>query len=334
VQSLLYCTGAPLIERTESQTAQAKHAAEEQWFAALNSKCKCNGRVPCGDKYKAVLQGIRSSGAMSSNEQRRKLLQTLNTIRRTSGASVCHSSAASAACDHVHMPRELLPRLGSRSTVSPDAFPYLSQTTIDDVRAMRLIRATHSKRALQWAVLQSRLQQYASTGAGTIAEAIVYNDCYWLGQIAHEVPSGAESTGSLSRRNNTNNSANNSSNSSNSSTSSASNSGSSGGSSSSSSAMTTSGSSSSVSSDSSNTAAGATTTATACDSASSRDAAVTHDTTQMYSMAPLHTSVQVKFEPMCDVAAAIAGSGSSTQVQSVAVKQEVTAAVVDNNSSR
>jgi hypothetical protein len=181
--------GTPVIERSEPQTAQAKQAAEEQWCASLNSRCQCNGRVPCGDKYKAVLQRIRAPGAMSSSEQRKKLLHALSHMKRPSGAGVCHSSAASAACDHVHMPRELLPRLGIYS--NSDTFPYLSQATVDDVRAMRYLRTRHSTRAAHWAVLQQRLQQYAATGAGTVAEAIVYNDCYWLGQVAHEEPSGA-----------------------------------------------------------------------------------------------------------------------------------------------
>jgi hypothetical protein len=178
-----------VIERTEPQTAQAKQAAEEQWFASLNSTCQCNGRVPCGDKYKAVLQRIRAPGAMISSEQRKKLLQTLSVIRRPSGAGVCHSSAASAACDHVHTPRELLPRQSTYN--NSDTFPYLSQATVDDVRAMRYLRTRHSSKAAHWAVLQHRLQQYAATGAGTVAEAIVHNDCYWLGQLAYEEPSGA-----------------------------------------------------------------------------------------------------------------------------------------------
>jgi hypothetical protein len=188
-----------VIERTEPQTAQAKQAAEEQWFASLNSRCQCNGRVPCGDKYKAVLQRIRAPGAMSSNEQRRKLLQALNTMRRPSGAGVCHSSATSAACDHVRTPRELLPRLYSSSS-SVNTFPFVSQATADDVRAMRMIRSSHSIRPAWWAVLQPRLQLYAATGAGTVAEAIVYNDCFWLGQVAHEEASGARAQAGQRRR--------------------------------------------------------------------------------------------------------------------------------------
>jgi hypothetical protein len=147
--------------------------------------------VPCGDKYEAVLQRIRAPGAMSTPEQRKKLLQALINVRRPTASGVCHSSAASALCDHVHMPRELLPRLSTYS--SPQTFPYVSQAITDEVRAIRYLRSRHNDMSMQWAVLQSRLQQYAATGAGTVAEAIVYNDYYWLGQVAHEEPSGARS---------------------------------------------------------------------------------------------------------------------------------------------
>eukprot|EP00953_Heterococcus_sp_UTEX-ZZ885_P005859 3626-Heterococcus_DN1.PRE.2 len=47
--------------------------------------------------------------------------------------------------------------------------------------------------AEMWQTLQSRLQQYADSGQGSIAEAIVYNAYYWTGQLAHEPPSGPKS---------------------------------------------------------------------------------------------------------------------------------------------
>jgi hypothetical protein len=84
-----------------------------------------------------------------------------------------------------------------------------------------------------------------------------------------------------------------------------------------------------VTCDCSSAATGAT-TATTDYSVSSRDTAVTYDTTQIYSMAPLHTSVQVKAEPVYDAVAALAGSSTA---QSMAIKQEATAAVVVHNSS-
>jgi hypothetical protein len=261
--------------------------------------------VPCGDKYKAVLQRMRAPGAMSSNEQRRKLLQALNHIRRPPGACVCHSSAASAACDHVHTPRELLPRLYSSSS-NPDAFPYVSQATFDDVRAMRLLRSSSNNKGKHLALLQSRavlqqrLEQYASTGAGTVAEAIVYNDCFCLGHLAHEQLSAANSALNVSRRKSlqpmklanfgvdssysisTSSGADGTSSSSSSSSSSSMNS-------SSSSSVTTADNSSvtPICSGSSSAAAAADVAATDKYGTISSDTAVTYDTTQMYSMAPL-----------------------------------------------
>ena len=41
--------------------------------------------------------------------------------------------------------------------------------------------------AAMWQTLQPRLQQYAKTGKGSFAEAIVYNYYYWKGQVAHEI---------------------------------------------------------------------------------------------------------------------------------------------------
>jgi hypothetical protein len=300
-----------VIERTEPQTAQAKQAAEEQWFASLNSRCQCNGRVPCGDKYKAVLQRIRAPGAMSSSEQRKKLLHALSHMKRPSGAGVCHSSAASAACDHVHMPRELLPRLGIYS--NSNTFPYLSQATVDDVRAMRYLRTRHSTRAAHWAVLQQRLQQYAATGAGTVAEAIVHNDCYWLGQVAHDEPSGAR-TQAAQRRWSTGGDG---------STAAGSSSGSSGGSGNS---MAVSSSSSTdrgdVSDHSVNTAAVASSSSAA--PAAAAAAAVGGSITLQSSLTQQQPMQDVKDESMFEETEPVAGLsiGSSALAQPVAVKRE------------
>ena len=104
-----------------------------------------------------------------------------------------HSSAASIVCNYAVLPRELLPRLGNRSSLVPHEFPYFTQATIDDVFAMREIRrkaVTHD-RGVQaqsdWKVLAARLQQYAATGEGTIAEAIFCNDLQWRGHVPHRL---------------------------------------------------------------------------------------------------------------------------------------------------
>jgi hypothetical protein len=99
------------------------------------------------------------------------------------------------------VPRELLPLLGANSKSSPNKWPYCSQSTTDDVKAMRFIRSKHSTASYtdMWRTLQSRLHTYATTGKGSIAEAIVHNDCYWKGELAYEVPSGKKSQ-ALKRR--------------------------------------------------------------------------------------------------------------------------------------
>jgi hypothetical protein len=55
-----------------------------------------------------------------------------------------------------------------------------------------LTYATNTTRTLI-NVLQSRLEGYAISGSGTIAEAVFTNDMYWQGQDAHEQPSGSRS---------------------------------------------------------------------------------------------------------------------------------------------
>jgi hypothetical protein len=85
------------------------------------------------------------------------------------------------------MPRELLPRLSLVVKTRPNLWPHLTRTTIDDVRAMTYIRCqySHDTKSTKWLTLKARLLQYAATGRGTIAEAIVYNDCYWDGELAY-----------------------------------------------------------------------------------------------------------------------------------------------------
>jgi hypothetical protein len=120
-----------------------------------------------------------------------ELLREVN--KRWSKSSSTHNTPTAAACNHELMPRELLPRIGHYTSYTPDTFPYVSQSDIDDVRAMRYIRgkanfAQHCTWQREgWHLLQARLQQYASTGKGSIAEAIVVNDYNWRGQIAHTV---------------------------------------------------------------------------------------------------------------------------------------------------
>jgi hypothetical protein len=129
---------------------------------------------------------------MNTAAQRLKLHKRIRTIREYWREGCGHYTSTSAAADTTRMPKELLPRMGPNSTTTPTTWPFLSQSSIDDVRAMRYIRSQHSTAAYStaWQALQLRLQQYAATGAGTIAEAIVCNDCYWCGDAAHEKPSG------------------------------------------------------------------------------------------------------------------------------------------------
>jgi hypothetical protein len=201
----VYTDSTLKIERTESATAEAKHDQYEQWYARVNSECNCNTTEKCGDKYRCLVQKITAEGATSNAQLRNNLNAVITTLSKCWPSGSKHFRKLSATCDHALMPRELLPRLGSRSTVSPDKWPYLSQTTIDDVRAMRFIRSAYSTRPvnIKWATLQQRLEQHATTGAGTVAEAILVNDYWWLGQVAHEPPSGGKSKARRRRNNKT-----------------------------------------------------------------------------------------------------------------------------------
>jgi hypothetical protein len=187
----VHTDGALPVERTEPATAQAKHDQDELWYDLLNDECDCDLAVKCGDKYKTLVKKITAEGAMSTSQQRAKLHKAVYDCKRFWRADSKHYSKQSATCDHAHMPRELLPRLGRNNTVTPDEWPYLSQRIVNDVRAMRCIRSTQAiaHYSTMWRTLQPRLQQYATTGAGTVAEAIVTNYYWWSGQVAHEKPS-------------------------------------------------------------------------------------------------------------------------------------------------
>jgi hypothetical protein len=200
---LTICTDGTLpIERTEPKTAQDKHDQYEQWYARVNSECDCGRAEKCGDKYRSVLQKTVAEGVTSNARLRRLHVVLIANVRLYWRTDSKHYSKQSATCDHEHMPRELLPRLGSTHTVTSDKWPYLSQSAMDDVRAMRYIRGSHATTpySTMWQTLQPRLQQYAFTGAGSVAETIVTNDYWWTGQVAHEEPSGSKSQ-ALKRRN-------------------------------------------------------------------------------------------------------------------------------------
>jgi hypothetical protein len=194
----VYADGTLSIERSEPATAEAKHDQYEQWYARVNSECDCSvAAVLCGDRYKAVMQTIAAQGATSCKKQRLRWCKRARNISYRWSPDSKHYSKQSATCDHAHTPRELLPRMGHRGNITPDKWPYLSQRTINDVLAMRFIRSAHGNkdrnRQDMWQKLQQRLQQYATTGAGTVAEAIVTIDNWWSCQVAHEVPSGGKS---------------------------------------------------------------------------------------------------------------------------------------------
>jgi hypothetical protein len=190
--AILYTDGTLPVERTEPATAQAKHDQDEQWYARVNSECDCNKAQKCGDRYRSVVHKITAEGATSNAQLRNRLNTSIAEIRLCWRSDSKHYTELSATCDHVHMPRELLPRLGPNNTLTPNSWPYLSQSTINDVRALRYTRSSSSNKAYVTMsdTLQGRLQQHATTGAGTVAEAIVANDYWWTAQVAHEKPSG------------------------------------------------------------------------------------------------------------------------------------------------
>eukprot|EP00953_Heterococcus_sp_UTEX-ZZ885_P026034 14109-Heterococcus_DN1.PRE.1 len=44
----------------------------------------------------------------------------------------------------------------------------------------------HAQLQSAWHTLEVRKKQYAKTGAGSVAEAIVYNEMYWRGELEHD----------------------------------------------------------------------------------------------------------------------------------------------------
>jgi hypothetical protein len=196
-------TGIELpVQRTAPATDQLKHESERKWFKALDKECNCSAKTNCGTAVKTLLAKIRTVAAQKQMPQLKNLGRSLNVLRRAwRQHSSNHNSDSSAACDYAAMPRELLPRLDRINNYNVDGYPHVSTSTIGDVKAMRYIRADHTGRTKQWHTVQSRLQQYADTGAGTLAEAILYTDCYWKRQIAHEPPSGSKSEAAKRRRN-------------------------------------------------------------------------------------------------------------------------------------
>eukprot|EP00953_Heterococcus_sp_UTEX-ZZ885_P025259 13734-Heterococcus_DN1.PRE.1 len=88
-------------------------------------------------------------------------------------------------------------------TVATSDHVFLSLNNVHD--RVTLHTECHSERlrapyTAMWHTVQQRLEQYAATGAGTVAEAIVYNDYWWNGQLAHEEPSGGKSRAVKRRR--------------------------------------------------------------------------------------------------------------------------------------
>jgi hypothetical protein len=194
------------VERTEP-TASTRAAREDQWYQRVNQECRCAGTTKCGTKLKNIVAEIRTGSAMLSAAQRKKLNRTLLNVRtgwcNAEHRHNSHNRKTAAACDYTTMPRELLPRLNYASNCDDTRFPYVAQNTVNDVRAMRFIRSkanAHNRMfKAHWAALQPRLAEYATSGTGSIAEAILYNDCKWLGQQAHERPSGSKSAAARNR---------------------------------------------------------------------------------------------------------------------------------------
>jgi hypothetical protein len=195
--------GALPVERTES-TALAD-MREQQWYASVNSECHCSNHIKCGDKYRQIVQSRRTQlatdAAAMTVDHSQYLTQQLHAMTALwieSGSNCSHLSQQSATCDLACMPRELLPLISNVNSVNNCAehskHPYIPQATLDDVRAITAVRCglgTHKKltSAARWMLVQARMQQYADSGSGTIAEAIVHNDCCWRGEQAYVLPS-------------------------------------------------------------------------------------------------------------------------------------------------
>eukprot|EP00953_Heterococcus_sp_UTEX-ZZ885_P010415 6082-Heterococcus_DN1.PRE.4 len=117
--------GTLLIERTEPATAQARHDQNEQWYARVNSE----------------LETVTTPSTYArTKKQHQQLVRSLYSLRHNWAADSKHRSKLSATCDHVHMPRELLPRMGSGNPTPTDSWPFVSESTSNAVRIMRHIR--------------------------------------------------------------------------------------------------------------------------------------------------------------------------------------------------
>jgi hypothetical protein len=185
---------APPVDRSEPMTEQEQREHDERWFKLVNRECKCKGNTKCGDWLREILVDIRADGALTTPQSIKKLQAKLDHVyRKWKVTSNSHNSSKAAACNYSMMPRALLPRVRSYTTHTPHAFPFVPEAAVDDTRAMRYIRSSRDNLRTGWRCLQARLQQYTSTGKGSIAEAIVVNDCWWSGQIAYEAPSGNKS---------------------------------------------------------------------------------------------------------------------------------------------
>jgi hypothetical protein len=174
------------VERTEPARVEAKLAREERWYQRFNAECTCTGPRRCGDRYRDVVAKIRGNCAMSTPAERHKLTIAQNNIRQYWPPYCAHYSKESPTCNLVNMPRELLPRMGRTAIIASDRWPFMSQRTIDDVLATRVIRNGKSTRAFadMWSTVQFRMKQYTARGEGTFAEAIMYNNSYWMDQLA------------------------------------------------------------------------------------------------------------------------------------------------------
>jgi hypothetical protein len=183
--------GTVPVERTDSAAARVM---ELQWYERVNSECRCKEPVKCGDVYRQIVQERRVQLATEPTaDHSHYFTQRLAAVRarwRASGSG-CHYMKRSATCDLAHMPRELLPLLFTVRDASSGKYPYVPRATVDDVRAITAIRCKESlkRNSSQWQLVQSRLWQYAQSSSGTVAEAIVHNDCCWRGELAYAVPS-------------------------------------------------------------------------------------------------------------------------------------------------
>jgi hypothetical protein len=176
------------VERIEPRDAPSQQAQDWQWCVSVNRECRCPGGLHCGDRYWRILQARRALGPYS--KQNRSSLKELRLkAHELHGKPFwekphCHFHLASPAQDVLYMPRELLPSVETVCT-APRRWPFLTRATIADVKAMTLVRYRHSgMQQLSSAchTMKARMQQYAETGRGTVAEAIMHNEFHWCRQ--------------------------------------------------------------------------------------------------------------------------------------------------------